>query len=225
MPRSASVSRYVTTVRGPLTHFLFSPVGTVLIALLVLLLGALIGVQYERAQQRSQQAEITRLQSNFERAIKAEKEKFAVRAKEFEIIDQAAAKQQAENRDLLESLSALESRLTFYRRMARVRPEPIAVEGFEVQRTQKKGVVKYRLLVVRNSVASKPTQAEVQIKVSDGRKSYNLVLDKPQVSLRYYQVFNGQWVIPPGFAPKRVDVDIKADKAQVKRRFKWELTQ
>lgn len=182
------------------------------------------GVYYERSQHLEGDARVRLAQAEFNRQLKAEREKFAVRLKEYEIINQAVAKQQAENLSLLESLAALEDRLTFYRRMTKARLDPVVIEGFDVQPTLQARQVKYRLLVLRNNSGAKPAQAVVRVTVSDGRKSHELSLDQSQAKLRYYQLFSGSWVLPDGFKPTHVNVDISVDKARIKRQFKWELT-
>ena len=67
-------------------------------------------------------------------------------------------------------------------------------------------------------------QGSVRVRLQGaGGRHQDMTLDQPRIQLRYYQQFSGEWAVPAGFTPERVDIQIKGGSSTVERRFKWEV--
>lgn len=157
--------------------------------------------------------------------LKAEQEADAVRAGEYAIIQQASSRLQEDNRELLASMSALEDRVVFYKRMAApaATRQRVDIEHFELLPSTRPGHVRYRLLVTRPQGSDAPATAAIRVRVSGGGRQQDLSLAQPRFQFRYYQQFSGEWAVPASFQPERIDIQLRSGAAAADRRFKWEL--
>lgn len=145
-----------------------------------------------------------------------------IQSRECAIVAQASQSLQVDNRELLASLAAIEERLLFYRRMAAPgAAEAGVIEQLELLPGQQPGTVHYRLLLASDAGAGGPT--EVTLTASGTGAPQVLRLSAPRFQFRYYRQYSGDWVLPAGFAPTRVDVQLRQGGQLVTRRYKWEL--
>ena len=100
---------------------------------------------------------------------------------------------------------------------------PLAIELFELLPTKDPRVVRYRLLIVRSNTSGNAAEGRVKVKVSGGGRQIELPVDQPRFTLRYYQQFSGEWQLPSGFNPERVDVQVRSGANSLDRRYKWEI--
>jgi hypothetical protein len=168
---------------------------------------------------------LQKLRASYEKRLSNERERVAVKAKEYDIIDAASQRLQEDNQELLAGMSALESRVTFYKRMASQKAAnvPLAIELFELLPTKDPRVVRYRLLIVRSNTSGNAAEGRVKVKASGGGRQIELPVDQPRFTLRYYQQFSGEWQLPSGFNPERVDVQVRSGANSLDRRYKWEI--
>ncbi|MEO6699045.1 MAG: DUF6776 family protein [Paraperlucidibaca sp.] len=213
------------TARGPIIAFLTSAGGMVVIAILGAALGFFASQLMSRSQGLNHEGALQNIRADYDKRLRNERERVAVKAKEYAIIDAASQRLQEDNQELLASMSALESRVTFYKRMAAPKAAnvPVAIELFELLPTKDARVVRYRLLIVRSNASGKAANGRVKVKASDGRRQVELSLDQPRFTLRYYQQFSGEWHLPDGFHPERVDVQVRSGGSSLERRYKWEV--
>lgn len=225
MAKRDAIRRYMPTVRGPVVSFFTSAGGLVVMVLVGLIAGFFLSQQWLLSQGADHEKAIIALQEDFDERLRVERERAAVKAKEYGIIDAASLRLQEDNQELLASMSSLESRVTFYKRMASPKGAnvPVAIELFELLPTKDPSVVRYRILIVRSNASGKAAEGRVKVKVSNGRRQIELAVDKPRFSLRYYQQFSGEWRLPDGFKPERVDVQVRSGGKSLDRRYKWEV--
>ena len=103
---------------GPVGRFLTSRAGVLLIALLALAAGFLLGRVTDSAADVRAEQQVRDIKAEYSRKLRNEREKAAVKAKEYVIIEEASAKLQVENQELLASMAALDDRVAFFKRMA-----------------------------------------------------------------------------------------------------------
>lgn len=150
-------------------------------------------------------------------------ERADIQSRECAIVAQASQSLQVDNRELLASLAAIEERLLFYRRMAAPgATEAGVIEQLELLPGQQPGTVHYRLLLASDASASGPTEVTLTAGSATGA-SQTLKLTVPRFQFRYYRQYSGDWVLPAGFTPTRVDVQLRQGGQLVTRRYKWEL--
>lgn len=225
MAKRDAIRRYMPTVRGPIVAFFTSTGGMIVIAIVAAVLGFFASQLLNRSQGESHESTLQVVRADYEKRLRNERERIAVKAKEYAIIDAASQRLQEDNQELLAGMSALESRVTFYKRMAapKVANVPVAIELFELLPSKDARVVRYRLLIVRSNASGKAAEGRVKVKASDGKRQIELSLDQPRFALRYYQQFSGEWRLPDGFHPERVDVQVRSGGSSLERRYKWEV--
>lgn len=148
-----------------------------------------------------------------------------IRLKECSIIQSGSERLQEDNLELLASLALLEDRMAFFKRLAtpQASVNPLTIEQFELLPAKLPGQVRYRLLVTRGNAAGSETSATVSATASAGSRAVKLDMPAPRFQFRYYQQFSGEWTLPPGFAPERVDIQVRSSSGSISRRYKWEI--
>lgn len=200
-------------------------VGMVLIAAVFGSLGYGYG-QYQAEDETAKvQASLGAVVRDAERKISATEERAAIREREMAIIEEAAKRLRDDNQELLATMSTLEDRVVFYKRMVspRATSDSIAIEFFELLPGTEPGQVRYRLLVTRHTQSGSVAQGRVTAKLVSGSRSVDLPISAPRFQFRYYQQFTGEWTVPEGMAPERVDIRVSAGNASNERRYKWEV--
>ncbi len=152
-------------------------------------------------------------------------ERTDIRLKECAIIQAASERLQEDNQELLASLALLEDRMAFFKRLAtpQAASNPLSIEQFELLPAKLAGHVRYRLLVTRGSAVASATSASVAVTASGAGKTVTLAMPAPRFQFRYYQQFSGEWALPPGFQPERVDIQVRSTGGSISRRYKWEV--
>ncbi len=173
----------------------------------------------DMSQQLSQLAQSSQSQ------LRSLEERTDIRLKECGIIQAASDRLQEDNQELLASLSLLEDRMAFFKRLAtpQAASNPLSIEQFELLPAKQAGHVRYRLLVTRGSAVGSSTSASVEATASAGGQTVKLVMPAPRFQFRYYQQFSGEWALPAGFQPERVDIQVRSASGSVTRRYKWEI--
>lgn len=225
MAKRDAIRRYMPTARGPVVGFFSSAWGMLTIAIVAAAVGFLASQLLNQSLGADHESSLQKLRASYEKRLSNERERVAVKAKEYDIIDAASQRLQEDNQELLAGMSALESRVTFYKRMASQKAAnvPLAIELFELLPTKDPRVVRYRLLIVRSNTSGNAAEGRVKVKVSGGGRQIELPVDQPRFTLRYYQQFSGEWQLPSGFNPERVDVQVRSGANSLDRRYKWEI--
>lgn len=156
--------------------------------------------------------------------LRSLEERTDIRLKECSIIQAASERLQEDNQELLASLALLEDRMAFLKRLAtpQAASNPLSVEQFELLPAKLPDHVRYRLLVTRGS-AGATTSASVSVTASAGGREIKLDMPAPRFQFRYYQQFSGEWALPAGFKPERVDIQVSSAGGSITRRYKWEI--
>lgn len=197
-----------------------------LVVVVAMAIGFGLGRWLPSAADEGQAQAVASAKADFNRRLKAAEERAAVKEREYAIIENASTRLQDDNQELLAGMAALEDRVAFFKRMAApqaARSTGAAIDLFELRPSGTAGKVRYRLLVMRNNPNGKPAPAAVRVLLSGGGHQQELHLQAPRFQLRYYQQFSGEWAVPAGFTPERVDIQVQSGGVSVDRRFKWEI--
>lgn len=148
-----------------------------------------------------------------------------IRLKECSIIQAGSERLQEDNLELLASLALLEDRMAFLKRLAtpKANLNTVTIEQFELLPGKVPNQVRYRLLLTRDNNAGSATNATVSASASGDGRVVKLEIPAPRFQFRYFQQFSGEWALPQGFVPERVDIQVRSASGSVSRRYKWEI--
>lgn len=148
-----------------------------------------------------------------------------IRLKECSIIQAGSERLQEDNLELLASLALLEDRMAFLKRLAtpKANLNTVTIEQFELLPGKVPNRVRYRLLLTRDNNAGSATNATVSASASGDGRVVKLEIPAPRFQFRYFQQFSGEWALPQGFVPERVDIQVRSAGGSVSRRYKWEI--
>lgn len=148
-----------------------------------------------------------------------------IRLKECSIIQAGSERLQEDNLELLASLALLEDRMAFLKRLAtpKANLNTVTIEQFELLPGKVPNRVRYRLLLTRDNNAGSATNATVSVSASGDGRVVKLEIPAPRFQFRYFQQFSGEWALPQGFVPERVDIQVRSAGGSVSRRYKWEI--
>lgn len=224
MRRRERLQRLVLVPVTPFRKLSWSVAGVVVL-LAASVAGFFAGTYYTSYQLDAAQTKTGIGQALLSSRIRAVEERAAVRVKECAIIEEGAQHLQEDNVELLASLSSLEDRLAFFKRMVspKAASQRIDIEQFELLPGRQPGQVRYRLLITRGANSDAPVQGTIKVIVSGAGRQLELALQRPRFSFRYYQQFSGAWQIPAGMSPERIDIQFRGSGANVDRRYKWEI--
>lgn len=224
MRRRERLQRLVLVPVTPFRKLSWSLAGFVLL-LAALAAGFFGGIYYNQHQVDQANAQVGHVSAVLSTQVRAAQEQTAVNAKECSIIQEGARRLQEDNVELLASLSLLEDRVAFFKRMVspKAADQSVAIEQFELLPGRQPGEVRYRMLITRSANSDAPVQGAIKVLVSGGGRQAELALQSPRFQFRYYQQFSGAWQIPAGMAPERIDIQIRGGGANVDRRYKWEI--
>jgi alkanesulfonate monooxygenase SsuD/methylene tetrahydromethanopterin reductase-like flavin-dependent oxidoreductase (luciferase family) len=156
----------------------------------------------------------------------AMRDKAAVALHDRSIVLDATEQLRQDNKNLLASMTALEEQVALYKRLLSPKgvSQGLNVERFDLQSTGKPGVVQYRLLLTQ--VSNKTTEITGRIEarlVAEGR-TMNLPVGDGRFSFQYFQSLTGEWQMPGGMTPERVDIVLTPAKGpRIQKSFKWEV--
>ncbi|MGH8492851.1 MAG: DUF6776 family protein [Moraxellaceae bacterium] len=143
-----------------------------------------------------------------------------------EIVLGATEQLRQENKNLLETIASLEDQSAMYKKL--LSPRSAATAGLSVDRLDLRrstsGRIAYRLLLLQSSSAAAQTTGTLEARFVGGGRSVVLPVGDNRFDFQYFQSLTGEWSVPEGFRPERVDIVLKPGKgAPVQKSFRWEV--
>ncbi|MEW5755266.1 MAG: DUF6776 family protein [Pseudomonadota bacterium] len=147
---------------------------------------------------------------------------------------EASAQVQGRMRDLQAEILELQEEVTFYR--AIITPSETAtgirIQRFEITPLAESGMARYQLVLTQVLKDDTVTRGEVDIDIQgvhEGRPKMlpvaELLAKKTgplKFSFKYFQKFEGDLLLPPGFLPHSIEVNVRpASGNSIKESFKW----
>lgn len=155
------------------------------------------------------------------------RDKAAVAHHDREIVLGATEELRRENKKLLESITLLEDQVATYKKL--LSPSAAASAGLSADRLDihaatTAGHVSYRLLLTQASRNASVISGSVEARLVGGGQSVVLPVGDNRFALQYFQSLTGEWQVPTGFRPERVDIILRPGRgAPVQKSFRWEV--
>jgi len=143
-----------------------------------------------------------------------------------EIVLGATEKLRQENKNLLATMASLEEQVAFYKRMLSPKgvSQGLSVERIDIQPGSIAGKVQYRLLLTQVSSNAAEISGRVEARLVAGARTVTLPVGDSRFSFQYFQSLSGEWQVPAGMRPERVDIVLVPSKGQrIQKSFKWEV--
>lgn len=215
---------------------------------LALLLGAYLAFElgriqagYNIADAIAEKSELERRIDQLEASIASQKETIAL-LETHQDIDKAAYRDvEASLSDLQQKIQEQRDAIEFYRGI--ISPADggrgLRVQDLKLEKGAEEGLYNVRLVLVQVKQHDRSVKGEVAFSVDgdqDGSaQTYQLADLLPEnadsawpFSFRYFQNFDRQLVLPDGFRPERINIEVKSrtkSVASVKQSFLWDSSQ
>ncbi|HQV41722.1 MAG: hypothetical protein IT466_09180 [Moraxellaceae bacterium] len=150
----------------------------------------------------------------------------AVALHDREIVLDATEQLRQDNKNLIASMAALEEQVALYKRLLSPQgvSQGLSVERFELQSTGKSGQVQYRLLLTQVGSKTTDIKGKIEARLVAGGKTISMPVGDGGFTFQYFQSLTGEWQLPAGMAPERVDIVLISSKGQrIQKSFKWEV--
>lgn len=150
----------------------------------------------------------------------------AVALHDREIVLEATEQLRQDNKNLLASMAALEEQVALYKRLLSPKgvSQGLSVERFDLQSTGKQGYVQYRLLLTQVSSKSADISGRIEARLVAGGRSVTVPVGDGTFTFQYFQSLTGEWPLPAGMRPERVDIVLIPSRGQrIQKSFKWEV--
>lgn len=147
---------------------------------------------------------------------------------------EASAQVQGRLRDLQAEILELQEEITFYRGILAPSEATtgLQIQHFEIIPLAETGMVRYQLVLTQVLKDDTLSRGEVDIEIQgilEGRPKLLTVSDLPEQKLgplkfafKYFQKFEGDLLLPPGFMPHSIEVNVRPTSGRsIKESFKW----
>lgn len=191
------------------------------------------GYEQARAELERSRAELTDLQDRVERL--RQRNAVSHRSDQTSRAANQAVQETLAARD--EEIAQLRADVAFYERLVggSSQRQGLAVHSLDLQPTGD-GAWRYTVTLTQNLKKASVSKGQISLRVDgvrDGKLStleWGDLLQAPQAplqdfSFKYFQQLEGSVMLPPGFTPHRVRVQLKSDGRQSEQVFPWQRTQ
>lgn len=205
-------------------------IGGVLLIIAAALGGLYAGSRYGTSTVGATPEEVERLRQTvrmYAERSKTMRDRAAVAQHDRQIVLDATEQLRLENKKLLESITVLEDQVATYKRL--LSPRAAASAGLSVDRldlhaTTSQGRVSYRLLLTQASRGAGEVGGRVEARVVGEGRSVAVPVGDNRFTFQYFQSLTGEWQLPAGFRPERVDIVLTPGRgAPVQKSFRWEV--
>jgi hypothetical protein len=203
-------------------------IGGIILIIAAGLGGLYLGARYANRDAGATPEEVERLRATarmYEVRSQTMRDKAAVAHHDREIVLGATEELRLENKKLLENITVLEDQVATYKKL--LSPNAAASAGLNADRldiheTSVPGRVMYRLLLTQASRNASDISGTLEARLVGGGQSVVLPVGDNRFALQYFQSLSGEWQLPTGFRPERVDIVLRPGKgAPVQKSFRW----
>lgn len=204
-------------------------IGGVILIIVAALGGLYAGSRYNSSVVGATPDEVQRLRQTvrmYAEQSQSIRDEAAVAHHDREIVLAATEKLRQENMSLLENIATLEDQVALYKKLLSPRAASVglSVDRLDLRMAKSAGRVTYRLLLTQASSTAVETAGLVEARIIGGGKSVVLPVGDNRFGFQYFQSLTGEWQLPEGFRPERVDVVLKPGKGTpVQKSFRWEV--
>lgn len=205
-------------------------IGGVILIIAAAVGGLYVGSRYNSSIVGATPDEVRRLRQTvrmYAEQSQSIRDESAVAHHDREIVLAATEKLRQENMNLLENIATLEDQVALYKKLLSPRgavSAGLSADRLDLRLTNNDGRVSYRLLLTQASSNAVEISGVLEAKIIGGGKSIVLPVGDNRFGFQYFQSLTGEWQLPAGFRPERVDVVLKPGKgAPVQKSFRWEV--
>lgn len=204
-------------------------IGGVILIIAAALGGLYAGSRYSSSVVGATPDEVQRLRQTvrmYAEQSQSIRDEAAVAHHDREIVLAATEKLRQENMNLLENIATLEDQVALYKKLLSPRgaAASLSVDRLDLHLTNHAGRVTYRLLLTQASNSAVNVAGVLEAKIIGGGQSVVLPVGDNRFAFQYFQSLTGEWQLPAGFHPERVDIVLKPGKgAPVQKSFRWEV--
>lgn len=204
-------------------------IGGVILIIAAALGGLYAGSRYSSSVVGATPDEVQRLRQTvrmYAEQSQSVRDEVAVAHHDREIVLAATEKLRQENMSLLEDIATLEDQVALYKKLLSPRSTAagLSVDRMDLRLANSTGRVTYRLLLTQASSNAVEISGVVEARIIGGGQSVVLPVGDNHFGFQYFQSLAGEWQLPAGFRPERVDVVLKPGKGPpVQKSFRWEI--
>ncbi|MDI1301210.1 MAG: hypothetical protein PSX71_04845 [bacterium] len=204
-------------------------IGGVILIIAAALGGLYAGSRYNSSVVGATPDEVQRLRQTvrmYAEQSQSIRDEAAVAHHDREIVLAATEKLRQENMSLLENIATLEDQVALYKKLLspRTAAAGLSVDRLDLRLANNAGRVTYRLLLTQASSNAVEITGAVEARIIGGGQSVVLPVGDNRFGFQYFQSLTGEWQLPAGFRPERVDIVLKPGKgASVQKSFRWEV--
>lgn len=204
-------------------------IGGVILIIAAALGGLYAGSRYNSSVVGATPDEVQRLRQTvrmYAEQSQSIRDEAAVAHHDREMVLAATEKLRQENMSLLENIATLEDQVALYKKLLspRTAAAGLSVDRLDLRLANNAGRVTYRLLLTQASSNAVEITGAVEARIVGGGQSVVLPVGDNRFGFQYFQSLTGEWQLPAGFRPERVDIVLKPGKgASVQKSFRWEV--
>jgi hypothetical protein len=205
-------------------------IGGVILIIAAALGGLYAGSRYSSSVVGATPDEVQRLRQTvrmYAEQSQAMRDEAAVAHHDREIVLAATEQLRQENKNLLEQIASLEDQVTTYKKLLSPRGAAapgLSADRFDLRSGSVPGVVNYRLVLTQVSTGATDISGVVEARLVGAGKSVVMPVGDNRFAFQYFQSLTGEWQLPAGFRPERVDITLRPGKgAPVQKSFRWEV--
>lgn len=204
-------------------------IGGVILIIAAALGGLYAGSRYNSSVVGATPEEVQRLRQTvrmYAEQSQSIRDEAAVAHHDREIVLAATEKLRQENMSLLENIATLEDQVALYKKLLspRTAVAGLSADRLDLRLANNAGRVTYRLLLTQASSNAVEIAGAVEARIIGGGQSVVLPVGDNRFAFQYFQSLTGEWQLPAGFRPERVDIVLKPGKgASVQKSFRWEV--
>lgn len=205
-------------------------IGGVILIVAAAIGGVYAGIRYSSSAVGATPAEVARLRETvqmYAERSQTMRDQAAVAHHDRAIVLGATEELRLENKKLLENIRVLEDQVATYKKL--LSPSAAASAGLSADRldlhaSSVPGRVSYRLLLTQASRNASEISGALEARLVGGGQSVVLPVGDNRFTLQYFRSLTGEWQLPAGFRPERVDIVLTPGKgAPVQKSFRWEV--
>lgn len=205
-------------------------IGGVILIIAAAVGGFYAGSRYSSSAVGATPEEVERLRQTvrmYAERSKTMRDKAAIASHDREIVLAATEQLRLENKKLLESITVLEDQVATYKKLLSPRTaasSTLSVDRLDLHASPAQGRVNYRLFLSQANRNSGDAEGVVEAHLVGGGRSVVLPVGDNRFAFQYFQSLTGEWLLPQGFRPERVDILLRPGKGEpVQKSFRWEV--
>lgn len=206
-------------------------IGGVILIIAAGLGGFYVGMRYSSSTVGATPEEVEQLRQAarmYAERSQAMRDEAAVAQHDREIVLAATEQLRRENKRLLDNITVLEDQVATYKKLLSPQGSAalagLSADRLDLHATATPGKVNYRLLLTQIKRNAGSVSGTVQARLVGGGSSVVLPVGDNRFTFQYFQSLTGEWQLPEGFRPERVDIVLTPGQgAPVQKSFRWEV--